>query len=157
MKTMKLPAASATDFAAKADGLSEKPISGLRLVQGIANAEPDRPSEIGEAHVRAIVRARRNRAHYFPHELFADPAWDILLELYAAELGQRRVTVTSLAHAAAVPPTTAARWINCLEDQLLIVRSPDALDARRWFVRLSAGARTSMAAYFASERRPSHI
>lgn len=40
--------------------------------------------------VRAIIRARRIRDRYFHAELFADPAWDMLLDLMAARLdGQR--------------------------------------------------------------------
>ena len=36
--------------------------------------------------VRAVIRARRLRARYFDAELFADPAWDMLLDLLQAEI-----------------------------------------------------------------------
>ena len=39
--------------------------------------------------VRQIIRARRLRARYFDEELFADPAWDMLLDLLQAEIAQR--------------------------------------------------------------------
>src|SRR4030095_6203042 len=35
--------------------------------------------------VRQVIRARRVRARYFDQELFADPAWDMLLDLLQAE------------------------------------------------------------------------
>ena len=36
--------------------------------------------------VRQVIRARRLRARYFDEELFADPAWDMLLDLLQAEI-----------------------------------------------------------------------
>jgi len=47
------------------------------------------------------------RARYFRDELFADPAWDMLLDLLQAEIAQLRVPVSSLCIAASVPATTA--------------------------------------------------
>ena len=46
--------------------------------------------------IRAVIRARRLRSRYFPEELFADPAWDMLLDLLQAEISQLRVPVSSL-------------------------------------------------------------
>jgi hypothetical protein len=57
--------------------------------------------------VRLVIRARRLRARYFREELFADPAWDMLLDLLQAEIAQLRVPVSSLCIAASVPATTA--------------------------------------------------
>jgi len=98
----------------------------------------------------AIIRARRNRAKFLPGELFAEPGWDILLELYAAELGQRRMSITSLGHEADVPPTTRLRWLRFLEEHRLVLRSNDPMDARRVFVRLSPGAVANLDALFAA-------
>src|SRR5207244_3498273 len=52
--------------------------------------------------IRAVIRARRLRSRYFPEELFADPAWDMLLDLLQAEISQLRVPVARLCIAAAV-------------------------------------------------------
>jgi hypothetical protein len=60
--------------------------------------------------VRAVIRARRLRSRFFSEELFADPAWDMLLDLLQAEISHLRVPVSSLCIAAAVPATTALRW-----------------------------------------------
>jgi len=43
------------------------------------------------------LKARRLREEMFGSELFADPAWDIVLDLYTAEARGERVQVTSLA------------------------------------------------------------
>src|SRR4051812_23053389 len=60
----------------------------------------DPAEQSGASHtaerVRTILRARRLRDRFFEAQLFADPAWDILLELYAAELGRYRTSVSSL-------------------------------------------------------------
>src|SRR5437868_3107679 len=50
--------------------------------------------------VRSVIRARRLRGRYFDEELFADPAWDMLLDLLQAEIAQHRVPVSSLCIAA---------------------------------------------------------
>jgi DNA-binding MarR family transcriptional regulator len=104
--------------------------------------------ETTEADVRAILWARRQREFVFGKDLFADPAWDILLELYAAELGQRRVPTSELAVAAGIPLTTALRWVNKLETEGLITRADDPLDRRRVWIALASRARPLMSSYF---------
>jgi DNA-binding MarR family transcriptional regulator len=94
--------------------------------------------------VIAILRARRLRTKFFDPDLFADPAWDILLELYAAELSQIRVPIGNLAISAAVPATTGIRWINILERKGLVRRADDPLDARRTFIELTPHASEKM-------------
>lgn len=91
---------------------------------------------------------RRRREHIFPTNLFSDPAWDMLLELYAACLEQQRVTTTNLCISAAVPATTALRWIGTLEQSGVITKHGDPLDARRVFIDLSATGKSMMERYF---------
>lgn len=98
--------------------------------------------------VRALQTARRRRDAFFDSELFADPAWDLLLELYAVHLEQRRVSVSSLCIAAYVPATTALRWIAKLEEDGFAHRSPDPLDARRAWIELSPEGVERMRGYF---------
>jgi hypothetical protein len=99
--------------------------------------------------VRSVIRARRLRARYFPEEMFADPAWDMLLDLLQAEIAQLRVPVSSLCIAAAVPATTALRWLKSMTSQGLFVRRADPHDGRRVFVELSPDASMAMRRYFA--------
>jgi hypothetical protein len=107
--------------------------------------------------IRAIIRARRLRDHFFRSELFADPAWDMLLDLMAARVERQRVAVSSLCIAAAVPPTTALRWIKTLCDQGLFVRVADPEDGRRVFIELSPETATMMEAYLKSAQRIAHL
>ena len=104
--------------------------------------------------VRAVIRARRLRSRYFSEELFADPAWDMLLDLLQAELAQLRVPVSSLCIAAAVPATTALRWLKSMTSQGLFVRRADPHDGRRVFVELSPHASQAMRRYFGEIGKP---
>lgn len=98
--------------------------------------------------VRRMLRQRRMREQYFPADLFADPAWDMLLDLYAARLERQPVSVSSLCIAAAVPATTALRWIKTMTDAGLFLREADPHDGRRIFIALAEGAGDALARYF---------
>lgn len=105
------------------------------------------------ADVRRAIRARRMRDQFFGAGLFEDPAWDMLLDLFAADLERSRVSVSSLCIAAAVAPTTALRWIQRMTEAGLFLREADPFDRRRAFVTLSPGAREGMNAYWAAAAR----
>ncbi|MBA3577932.1 MAG: hypothetical protein H0W39_10040 [Sphingomonas sp.] len=127
-----------------------------RLSTAPATVEPETRKPVGgdvpdvsvEA-VRAVIRARRLRGRYFPEDMFADPAWDMLLDLLQAEIAQLRVPVSSLCIAASVPATTALRWLKSMTDTGLFMRRADPHDGRRVFVELSPGASISLRRYFA--------
>lgn len=99
--------------------------------------------------VRNVIRARRLRGRFFSQELFADPAWDMLLDLLQSEIEQIRVPVSNLCIAAAVPATTALRWLKTLVGQGLFVRRADPHDGRRVFVELAPEASHALRRYFA--------
>ena len=105
-----------------------------------------RPANHPDAMERCKIRAkalylfRRKREQFFPKGIFADPAWDILLDLYAAELEGKKVSITSACLASGVAQTTALRWIRVLEENDLIFRIHDAMDGRRSFLRITGHA-----------------
>lgn len=109
---------------------------------------PPRPPLPDPRLVRKIIRQRQLRAEFLGGELFADPAWDILLDLTAARAEHSRVSVTSLCIASGVPPTTALRWITQMTDAGLLQRVEDETDRRRAFIELSEKAAEAMARYF---------
>ena len=117
--------------------------AGDRLVRAARPPLPD------PRLVRRIIRHRQLRAKYFDAELFADPAWDVLLDLAAARVEHTRVSVTSLCIASGVPPTTALRWIGQMTEAGLLERVEDETDRRRVFITLSDPAVDAMARYFA--------
>jgi hypothetical protein len=122
------------------------------LMRFAAQDEGDAP-DVTPQEIRAAIRSRRLRGQYFQGELFADPAWDMLLDLFAAELERQQVSVSSLCIAAAVPPTTALRWIGTLHDAGLFERKADPADRRRAYIVLSRKGLDGMRAYVAEVKR----
>ena len=105
---------------------------------------------VSAEYVNAVLAARRRRRHFFDPQLFADPAWDILLEVYANEMAQTRISVSKLCYAAGVPATTALRWVNKLEKDGLLRRKDDPFDSRRSWIELTDAGSGAMRAYFES-------
>ncbi len=99
---------------------------------------------------REIYAERRRRHKFLPADLFGEPTWDILIDLYIAYREDRRVPTTSSCIGAHVPPTTALRWLRILESRELVEREDDGRDGRRTFVRLSPQGLTAMDASLAS-------
>lgn len=97
-------------------------LHGLREVNSLHDFLPKsaRPFTPTEDHMRSILVARRARSEIFGEGLFADPAWDILLELYAANLGQRTIDLSELSRALELPSSIIRRWIAALEARGLL-------------------------------------
>ena len=106
------------------------------------------------AQVRTLIEARRVRSDLFSPMLFSDPAWDVLLELYARDLEEQPVNISRLTAAVPVAATTTLRWLDRLEEEALITRRGDDRHAKRIFIALSQYGRSLMDRYFntASER-----
>lgn len=92
------------------------------LLLGNSNAKT---LELTEDHIQSLLLVRRARESVFGQDLFSDPAWDILLELYAASLTGRSVTLADLATAVRAPVPTIARWIAALKERSLVELSSD--------------------------------
>ncbi len=116
--------------------------------QRSAREEEQRPRLPEAAVLRRIIKARQARMRHFDADLFADPAWDILLDLAAARAERQQVSVTSLCIAAGVPATTALRWIGQMVDADLLVRVSDPHDRRRAYITLSDNTADALARYF---------
>jgi DNA-binding MarR family transcriptional regulator len=66
--------------------------------------------------MQSLINARRGRERLFGRHLFSDPAWDVIIELYAAMLGKRRMSAADLAKAIGAPESVIARWISALAE-----------------------------------------
>ena len=121
-----------------------------------SQADPS-PAELDDADivpeipvklVTRMIRARRMRSRFFDETLFADPAWDMMLDLFEAELAQRRVAVSSLCVAASVPATTGLRWLKAMTEKGLFIRRSDPMDGRRIYVELAPHTSRALSRYF---------
>jgi len=91
-----------------------------------------------------LYRLRRQRARHFDESLFGEPAWDLLLDLFIQSERGTTVSVSSACVAAAVPTTTALRWISTLMSKGLVDRTTDQQDGRRSLIKLSQRGRQMM-------------
>ena len=107
------------------------------------------------AMIRQIIKSRQQREQYLDATLFADPAWDILLDLTAARLDGQTVPVSSACIAAQVPMSTGLRWVRQLVEAGLIRRWTDPSDRRRDLVELTDAAHQAMMDYLLALYRQS--
>ena len=112
-------------------------------------ARPARPARSHLALARKTYALRRKRASLFANpDLFGEPAWDILLDLYIAAGEGKPVSVSSACIGSAAPATTGLRWLGVLADEGLVVRENDAEDHRRVLVRLTPSGQAAMDRFF---------
>lgn len=157
-----------------------KPIDGPKLVQAVKSAQlarqlrhraepsvptgaagkPDGSGDTSAAGRRKtalgnLKTIRRLRNQYLPSDLFSDPCWEMLLDLYDAALANAEVTVTSLSAASGVPATTALRRIDELQRHDLITRVEHKDDKRRTIIRLTEAGVKAVSRFFEAylERR----
>lgn len=155
-----------------------KPVDGARLVRSVKSAlmvwrlgrgapadrskEGERSQNSGSGGEREVLddlrAVRKIRARYFPSELFSDPCWEMLLDLYDGLLAAQQVTVTSLGAASGVPLTTAWRRMDALERHGLIERKPDPADKRRILIGLTSSGMEAVRKFLEtySRRLPGH-
>ncbi|WP_170150921.1 winged helix DNA-binding protein [Hephaestia caeni] len=151
------------------DGPSDRDVylwdEGLHLEMAAADAsEPAMGGEVSSvgaeddaatlaAGVQVIMRMRSLRSNFFEETLFADPAWDMMLDLMEARLRRTKVSISSLCAAGRVPATTALRWVKTLTEKGILVRRPDAGDRRRVYVELSDSAAEAMMGWLSVARQ----
>lgn len=95
----------------------------------------------------SIYRARRRRSKFFEASLFAEPAWDMLLDLFVASVRGRQVSVSGLCRAADVSEETGLRWIELLESQGLVRRRSVSEDGHLRLVEMSDDGFEAMCKY----------
>ena len=127
-----------------------------RLFSSLESRSLEEPSEEGPsdaeiaATLRAIITARSIRGRHFSTQLFADPAWDILLDLARARLANQEVSVSSVCIAASVPMSTALRWVCQMTDIGLLHRWRDPKDRRRDLIALTEQTAVHMRHYLST-------
>lgn len=101
------------------------------------------------ARAKEIYEARRRRHDLLPEaaDLFHEPAWDLLLDLFIAREKGDVVAVSSACIGAAVPATTGLRVLAALAERGAVLIEPDPFDKRRKIVRLSDATRRRMSEF----------
>ena len=115
----------------------------------VAGEEPGRGTTPAQ-RARKLYQNRRKRESLFGPELFQDPSWDIMLDLFIAREEHRLIGISSACLASAAPPTTGLRHLNALVDRGIVTRSTSRADRRVSFVALSDDAHAKMMAMFAT-------
>ncbi|KTE77984.1 DNA repair protein RadC [Sphingopyxis sp. A083] len=82
-------------------------------------------------------------------ELFGEPAWDMLVDLFIHQSRGQPLSMSSLCITAAIPTSSAMKLIQRLCDAGILARSPDAHDGRRSLVSLTPEVAHRLRAYFA--------
>lgn len=90
-----------------------KPLEQLRSL--LSRKKLRQPVKLTEDHILSVVLVRKARDEILGKRLFSDPAWDIMLELYAARLGGRSISLPELIQAIEAPQSTTERWLKALE------------------------------------------
>lgn len=102
---------------------------------------------------RRLFRLRRMRDQAFGPELFGEPAWDLLLDLYVAASEPRSVSIIAVSIAAS---TDDVRWLDLLEEHGLVNLVHAGSETNRAIVTLSQTAFDQMTRLLEEHReRPS--
>ena len=127
----------------------------------VAEIEPD--PEVDERYLASLAQSlyasRRRRDRYLQADLFGEPAWDMMLDLFVRGVQGKRTAVSSLCIASGVPSTTALRWIGTLYDAGLVIREESEQDRRVVYLGLSAAGFRAIRRYLidaARHLRPTH-
>jgi hypothetical protein len=92
--------------------------------------------------------SRGLRADMLSKDLFGEPAWDLLLDLYIRDKTGSRSSVTSACIGSRAPHTTALRHIAALSKSNWIMRIPDESDRRRFWLALTPNAIKALDRHF---------
>lgn len=96
---------------------------------------------------RRFWRARRERERIFGSALAADPAWDILLNLFISTGEGREATIASASAATGLPEPLVLRCIAHLAEAKLVARQARQSDEKITFLTLTDRAVTMISEY----------
>lgn len=110
-----------------------------------ARTEPDLAYE----NAKAAMRRRLLRQQLFgAPDLFGDPAWEMLIDLYVHQCERKRLSISALCVTSSIPFSSALRLANKLCAAGILRRVPDPIDGRRTFIQLEPEVAHRVRAYF---------
>ena len=140
--------ASIEDILCRIDHLlrivDEVPCAGLQLK--VAGAE------MVEAAASAL-RAEQERATFFGADMFPNPGWAMLLQIYVSDARGNAVDTDALCAAAGVPETVALRHLAVLVSAKLVRRQPHAGRPEATCLALTPAGEKALCDYFSRAPR----
>ena len=128
------------------DDINEKPPFATDFLNAVPLRAPEeKPSKYADL-CRSILAARKLIGRAFGADLFADPAGEMLFDLYVREDDGIVTSITSIWNASNAAYGTARRSLSIMESRGLITRAPDVHDGRRTLVFLTDSARRQIEA-----------
>lgn len=118
----------------------------LSAIQSLVVGQPS----FRRAFAGKVFSIRRVRNRFFPEDLFAEPAWDILLLLYGVEQCRERLSISAVCASVDAPPTTVLRWIDKLEQAGMLVRQKHPTDGRVSWLALTEESVSRLDQFFDS-------
>jgi len=117
---------------------------------------PETSSDRRDRTERIVANARTAQRRRFLRrqlvgapELFIEPAWDMLLDLFIHECEGKSLYLYPMCIASGIPMTSALRLAQKLCDAGILRRTPDLFDGRRSIVTIEREVAHRLRAYFA--------
>lgn len=73
----------------------------------------------------AILSFRRYRSRALSPDIFGEPAWDLLLEVFVADAEGTPMTARIAAERSETPPSVMSRWLKHLSAKQLVIDDGD--------------------------------
>ena len=116
--------------------------------EGAAQDEEDGARALRNAE--AVLRRRILRKQLIGHaELFGEPAWDMLIDLFIHECRGEQLSMSSLCATAGIPTSSAMKLAQRLCEAGVLERTPDLFDGRRTLMKIAPEVAHRLRAYFA--------
>lgn len=147
-----MPQVDVRKLAAQLDA-AQAVIDEIRITSGCTAFGPlptDANGRVSRA-LRAAERVyqdRKKRSDFVgSDEIFGEPAWDILLDLFIRQAKDEEVSFRSACLHASGPDHTTIRWLKVLEKHNLVSFYKDESDDSKHFVHLSPAGYEGMLRY----------
>lgn len=123
--------------------------SGFTLRSGV---EPQDGEAVARAcrNAETVLRRRILRKQLVGStELFGEPAWDMLLDLFIHDCKGHQLSMSSLCATAGIPISSAMKLVQRLCEAGILERTPDIFDGRRTLMKIAPEVAHRLRAYFA--------
>jgi hypothetical protein len=125
----------------------------IRITSGCEAFGPPLPPskeriQVALEAARKAVRDREARADFVGNqEIFGEPAWDILLDLFIRQANESHVSARGAMTHSGAGPSTVVRWLSVLEQNGLIQTMPDPSDSKHSLIQLTPAGYEGMLRY----------